>query len=108
MMTSEVENGWQELILPRVAIFLLPGAILGPLGIVTQDTISEQGKIVPKWRLTHDQSFNPVPKTERSVNDRVRWEDLTPCRYGSALMRYIHIIVAFREGHPSECILQTK
>jgi hypothetical protein len=63
MMTSEVENGWQ-LILPRVAIFLLPSAILGPLGIVTQDTISEQGEIVPKWRLTHDQSFNPVPKTE--------------------------------------------
>eukprot|EP00978_Attheya_sp_CCMP212_P015466 scaffold39906_cov57-Attheya_sp.AAC.10 len=80
MMESEVTNGWR-LILPRVAIFLLPGAVLGSLGIVSQDTISELDEIVPKWRLTHDQSFNVIPKTERSVNDRVIWEELTPYRY---------------------------
>jgi hypothetical protein len=107
MMESEVTNGWQ-LILPRIAIFLLPGAVLGPLGIVSQDTISELGEIVPKWRLTHDQSFNVIPKTERSVNDRVKWEELTPCRYGTALMRYIHVIVMMRARNPRECIFQTK
>jgi hypothetical protein len=107
MMESEVTNGWQ-LILPLVAIFLLPGAVLGPLGIVSQDTISELGEIVPKWRLTHDQSFNVIPKTERSVNDRVIWEELTPCRYGTALMRYIHLIIVMRAQQPNECIFQTK
>jgi hypothetical protein len=107
MLESEVTNGWQ-IILPKVAIFLLKGAVLGPLGIVTQETISESGAIVPKWRVTHDQSFNVVPDTVRSVNDRVVWESLTPCRYGTALSRYIHVIVALRQHYPSEIILQTK
>jgi hypothetical protein len=107
MMTSEVENGWQ-LILPWLAIFLLPGAILAPMGLVTQETITERGEIIPKSRLTHDQSFNPIPKTVRSVHDCVRWEDLTPCQYGSALIHFIHIIVAFRTLYPRECILLTK
>jgi hypothetical protein len=78
MMESEVTNGWQ-LILPKLATFLLAGAVLGPLGIVSQETISERGEIISKWRLTHDQSFNVIPKTIRSVNDRVKWEELTPC-----------------------------
>jgi hypothetical protein len=107
MMESEVTNGWQ-LILPKLATFLLAGAVLGPLGIVSQETISERGEIISKWRLTHDQSFNVIPKTIRSVNDRVKWEELTPCMYGTALIRYIHIIVMLRTLHPQECILQTK
>eukprot|EP00978_Attheya_sp_CCMP212_P025270 scaffold80933_cov58-Attheya_sp.AAC.1 len=104
---SEVTNGWQ-IILPKVAIFLLKGAVLGPLGIVTQETISESGAIIPKWRMTHDQSFNVVPDTVWSVNDHVVWESLTPCRYGTVLSRYIHVIVVLRQHYLSEIILQTK
>jgi hypothetical protein len=107
MLESEVTNGWQ-IILPKMAIFLLKGAVLGPLGLVSQETISEIGTIEPKWRVTHDQSFNVIPDTLRSVNDRVIWESLTPCRYGTALSRYIHAIVALRLQNPHEVILQTK
>jgi hypothetical protein len=50
-----------------------------------------------------------VPGTLRSVNDRVQRSHLTPCRYGSALLRYIHFIVQLRLHHPcEESIFQTK
>jgi hypothetical protein len=33
---------------------------------------------------------------------------LTPCRYGHALLRFIHVILAFWLRHPREPILLTK
>jgi hypothetical protein len=42
-------------------------AILAPLGLIEQDTINEFGEIVPKWQLTHDQSFNVIKQTSRSA-----------------------------------------
>jgi hypothetical protein len=57
-----VEHGWQ-LILPKEALPSILRAVLAPLGLVEQDTINERAEIVPKWRLTHNQSFNVVPTT---------------------------------------------
>ncbi len=107
MLKEEVERGWQ-LILPREALPMIRGGVLAPLGIVEQDTINEFGEIVPKWRLTHDMSFNVIPTTSRSVNNRVIIEELTPCRYGTALLRHIHYIVHLRLRHPTSRLLQSK
>jgi hypothetical protein len=54
MLKDEGEHGWQ---------LLLPHAILAALGIVKQDTINEYDKIIPKWWLTHDMSFDIVTST---------------------------------------------
>jgi hypothetical protein len=95
MFKEEVRHMWQ-LPLPSHAASILPGAVLAPVGLADQLTINEHGEVVPKQRLTHDQSFNVVPGTRRSVNDHVDLTTLTPCRYGHALLRFIHVILSFR------------
>jgi hypothetical protein len=107
MMRSEVAHGWQ-LPLPASAALSIPHAVIAPMGLVEQATINERGEIVDKLRVTHDQSFNPVKGTRRSVNDRVHRDLLTPCMFGRALLRHIHQIVALRHRHPTEIILQSK
>jgi hypothetical protein len=73
-----------------------------------QETINEKGDIEPKFRVTHDQSYNVIPNTRRSVNDRVIEEELTPCRYGRAFSRHIHWIAHLRLHFPQEKIFQVK
>jgi hypothetical protein len=104
---DKVSRSWQ-LILPCEAMLQIPNAVLAPLGLVKQDTINELGEIVPKWHLIHDQSFNVIKGTSRSVNDRLITDDLTPCRYGKALNRHIHFIIGLRSHHPTVRILQVK
>jgi hypothetical protein len=67
---------------------------LTSLGLLAywQDTINEFGDIVPKWQLTHDQSFNVIKQTSCLVNDQLITKDLTPCIYGKALHRHIHFV----------------
>ena len=62
--------------LPAKVAPLIPGAEVAPMGLVAQNTISEAGEIMPKDRLTHDQSFEIG--TARSVNNRARMEDHQP------------------------------
>ena len=107
MLTDEVERGWQ-LILPCATTLLVPGAVIALLGMVLQDSIDEHGEIVPKWCLTHDQSYNVTPNTQRSVNDRLLVQELTPCRFGRALLHHIHCIMGFHSCHPAAKILQMK
>jgi hypothetical protein len=82
MLKDEVSHGRWQPILPREAALQIPNAVLASLGLVKQDTINEFGEIVPKWHLIHDQSFNVIKGTSRSINDRLINDDLTPCRYG--------------------------
>ena len=105
LLKREVSNGWQ-LPLPRHLIASLPGVTVAPLGLVTQSTINARGEIIPKHRLTHDQSFEMQPGS--SVNSRVEHQHLTPCRYGTALRRFLHFIVDLRRRHPTTRILLTK
>ena len=105
LLIKEVERGWQ-LPLPPEKIHLLPNAVVAPMGIVTQATINKHGEIIPKDRLTHDQSFEFSKGT--SVNARVIFDRLTPCRYGTALRRFIHYIVELRQINPDTRILMTK
>ena len=67
---EEVERGWQ-LLLPREAALKINGCEVAPLGMVAQTSIDKNGQIIEKFRLTHDQLFNPSGMAGRSVNDRV-------------------------------------
>jgi hypothetical protein len=107
MMQAEVDHGWL-LPLPPAAALLILRAVIAPMGLVEQATINERGEIVDKLRVTHDQSFNPVKGTRRSVNNRVDRALLTPCMFGQALLRHIHQIVALCHRHLTEIILQSK
>ena len=79
---KEVEKVWQ-LTLPISALQHLPGAVLGPVGIVSQDSIDAFGHRLPKDRPIHDQSFSFG--SGQLLNNRVIKDELTPCRYGFAL-----------------------
>jgi hypothetical protein len=107
VLKDKVSCGWQ-LILPCEAALQIPNAILAPLGLVEQDTINEFREIIPKWHLIHDQSFNVIKGTSRSVNNHLITDDLTPCRYGKALNRHIHFVIGLRSRHLMVRIQQVK
>jgi len=73
---KEVEKGWQ-LTLPISALQHLPGAGVGPVGIVSQDSIDAFGHRLPKDQPIHDQSFNFG--SGQLLNNRVIEDKLTPC-----------------------------
>jgi len=107
MLQDKVHRMWQ-LPLPLKALPRIPRGVLAPLGMVQQDSINERGEIVDKWRLTHDQMYEIVPGANRSVNHRVLFEELTPCKYGRAILRYVYSILFLRMAQPTKRILQTK
>jgi hypothetical protein len=84
----------------------LKNASIAPVGCHKQTTISETGQIIPKYRLTHDQSF-PGP-SGLSVNKRVQRNLLPPIMYSFVLLWVIHYIVNLHHLHPSTSILICK
>ena len=107
MLKEEVERGWQ-LPLPISAALMIKGCEVAPLGMVAQTTIDEKGNAKSKFRLTHDQSFNPSRNERRSVNNRVDASQLTVARFGKAFSRLIYHISYLRQLYPNERILMTK
>jgi len=83
-----------------------PGAVVGPVGIVSQDSIDAFCHRLPKDRPIHDQLFSFG--SSQSLNNRVIEDELTPCRYGFALLRFIHKIAALRSIYPAPRILLSK
>jgi len=79
---------------------------VGPVGIVSQDSTDAFGHRLPKDRPIHDQSFSLG--SGQSHNNRVIEDELTPCRYSFALLRFIHKIAALRAIYPAARILLSK
>jgi hypothetical protein len=79
---------------------------IAPTGIASQLGIDEKGELIPKNRLTHDQTvtkgFCP------SVNQLIDQTYLTPLVYGHCLPRMIHQVVALRHAFPTTPILAGK
>ncbi len=90
IISEDIERGF-ALPLPIEVINLIPNASLAPLGCQVQETINELGERIPKYRMTHDQSF-PGP-SGNSVNIRVIKDKLPPCMYSFVLIRSLHFIV---------------
>jgi hypothetical protein len=102
---DDVTRGF-ALPLPLNKIASIPGILLAPLNIQAQSSINEQGEIIPKDKLMHDQSWKW--QSETSVNSRVEKVKLMPCYCGRAIKRLINWAVATRRKYPSKRILATK
>ena len=75
--------------------------------IMEQNTIDEFRRVVPKDRLTHDQSWK-WGGSVTSVNSRVRKELLQETRYGFCIWRIVNWKVAAGQQYPNQKILATK
>jgi hypothetical protein len=105
IITEDVEKGF-ALPLPLEIIDRLKQITLAPLGCHRQTTINESGTIIPKYRLTHDQSF-PGP-SGLSVNSRVNRNLLPPIMYSFVLSRIIHYIANTKSLYPTTKIFLCK
>ena len=105
-MIKEVKKGW-ALIVPEEEALKIPLIEISPLGVAQHLGISEEGKYVPKLRLTHDLSF-PGAVSEESINSRIDRERMEPIMFGHCLLRIIHQIVALREKYPDRKIFIRK
>ena len=79
---------------------------ISPMGVAHQLGIDAHGDLIPKDRLTHDQSFSLgfCPST----NDLIDQEQLIDLVMGHCIDRIIHQIVVLRWHHPTEKILLSK
>ena len=105
LIAKDVKYGY-SLPIPLEHVTSIPGLVMAPLNIMAQNTIDEFGRIVPKDRLTHDQSWKWSSGT--SVNSRVQKELLQATRYGFCIRRIINWAVATRQKYPGQKILVTK
>lgn len=95
LMDADVTHGY-SLVLPLSAAVLIPNALMAPLNIIEQNTITEHGEIVTKKRLIHNQSRVFIA-SGTSVNGRVDKDILQDCMYGHTIMRMVHYILALRK-----------
>jgi hypothetical protein len=79
LIRDDIDQGF-ALPLPLDKIKQLPVILLTLLNIQLQETINERGEIIPKNRMTHDQSWKWQLGT--SVNSRVNKEQQMPCYFG--------------------------
>ena len=79
---------------------------VGPLGVAQHAGINEDGDIVMKDRLAHDQSFSLG--FSPSLNDLVDDSELPDLVFGWCLNRLFHQIVALRNAFPTDRILICK
>ncbi|KAL3767984.1 hypothetical protein ACHAWU_005442 [Discostella pseudostelligera] len=106
LIVDDVTHGF-TLPLPLEKITCINGVLLAPMNIAYQDTIDEMGNIIPKKRLTHDQSFI-FQGSGTSVNSRVNKSKLTPCIFGWVIRRLANWIVAARRKYPNHRIYAMK
>ena len=79
LIWDNIDQGF-ALPLPLDKIKQLPGILLALLNIQLQKTINKLGEIIPKNRMTHNQSWKW--QSGSSVNSRVDKEQLMPCYFG--------------------------
>jgi hypothetical protein len=105
-LRKEVEKGWLIPLRPCGAR-QLRNASIAPMGVVSQSTINELGKVVPSNQVTHNLSF-PGPISGSLINSRTQMDLLEPCYYGHMLNWMIHQIVVHRVKFPSSHIVLQK
>jgi hypothetical protein len=81
IISEDIEKGY-ALPLPLSILDKIPNASIAPLGCHKQSTIDHEGCIIPKFRMTHDQTF-PGP-SGLSVHLRVEKHLLPPILYSYA------------------------
>jgi hypothetical protein len=105
-LTKDVSLGF-TCVIPIAAIQNIPHAMVCPLGMVEQHTISDSGERIPKRRLTHDQSFTALQdsKSLNNLTDITKFPELI---FGFCLHRTIYQIMSLRFHYPNQKILLMK
>lgn len=106
LLKKDVEFGY-SLVIPLLKALEIEGALMSPLNVQDQNTIDEDGNVIPSQRLTHNQS-KTYKESGTSINSRVIKELLQDCLYGHMLLRLVHYIVALRLRYPKLRILMQK
>ena len=104
--TDDIQHGF-SIPIPKKKILQIQEALLCPMNVVEQLTISATGELIDKQRACHDLSF-PAKTSQTSVNSRVIDEELPQCMFGYCLLRLIHYIAALCQSFPSTPILIQK
>ncbi len=103
IIDKEVKQGWM-IPIPLHYVNEIPNSELAPVGIDNkQYKLQADGTKVPKYRLTHDQTFEA--SVGKSVNNRTQRNKLDPLFYGGCLSRLLHYIVSLRHYLPNTKIL---
>jgi hypothetical protein len=105
LINKDVIHGY-SLPIPLSSIKSIPGLVMAPINIMAQNTINENGQIIPKDQLTHNQSWQGSSKM--SVNSRTKKELLQACRFGFCIRRIFNCAVAAGGLYPDTRILATK
>jgi hypothetical protein len=105
LITKDIKYGY-SLPVPLSSVWLIPGLVMAPMNIMAQNTIEKFGQIIPKNRLTHNQSWKWSSST--SVNSQVQKELLQACWYGFCICRLINWEIAAGRKYPGQRILATK
>jgi hypothetical protein len=92
--------------LPLAKTEKIPDILITPMNIQQWNTIDEFGRIIPKDRQTHDQSFKWSSGT--SVNSRVKTEELLPCMFGACIKQIVNWVLTARQLFPNIPILASK
>ncbi len=106
LVKNDVIHGF-ALPLPLDKIARIQGILLTPLNIQAQNTIKDTGRIVPKDRLTHNQSYK-WSYSGTSVNSRVDKGELLPCIYGGTIRRLVNWAVVARNKYQQQEFTQQK
>ena len=104
-MTQDAKLGY-DTPLTSEALHKMRQAKVYPIGYQDQLTINNHDHIIPKKRVTHNLSFNR--KESKSINQRVRDNDLPEVIFDHAILRFLHLIHNLRWHHPKERILCNK
>jgi hypothetical protein len=105
LIGKDVKYGY-SLPIPLASVRSISGICMAPMNIMAQNTINELGRIIPKDRLTHDQSWKWLSGT--SVNSCIKKELLQACRYGFCIWRLINWTLAARQHYTNQRILASK
>lgn len=105
-LLQELERGY-AFVIPVDCVSQIPSSMICPLGIIDQTTLSPDGSRKTKKRLTHDQTFCALEKSEslNKLTDLTKYPDLI---YGFCLPRIILHITSLRHHYPNKRILISK
>lgn len=105
-LSQEIIRGY-AFVIPIDEVHRLPSAMVCPLGIVEQTSLSHDGSRKIKRRLTHDQSFSALPTSE-SLNKLTDLSQYPNLIYGFCLPRIILQIISLRHHYPRKRIMISK
>ena len=106
LLLKDVTHGFSLAFDPSI-IPSIPHALVQPLGIVEQFTLTASGDRKLKHRLTQDLTFS-LAVEKSSVNHRIDMEQYPDMFYGFCLQRIAHMVVALRSQDPCIPILMAK